>query len=30
MVYLVFFVLSGFALVLAGRLPEEVWDDADD
>ncbi|KAJ7881008.1 major facilitator superfamily domain-containing protein [Mycena olivaceomarginata] len=30
MVYLVFFVLSGFALVLAERLPEEVWDDADD
>ncbi|KAJ7881027.1 major facilitator superfamily transporter [Mycena olivaceomarginata] len=30
MVYLFFFVLSGFALVLAGRLPEEVWDDVDD
>ncbi|KAJ7671505.1 major facilitator superfamily domain-containing protein [Mycena polygramma] len=30
LVYLVFFVLSGFALVLAGRLPDEVWDDVDD
>ncbi|KAJ7352327.1 major facilitator superfamily domain-containing protein [Mycena albidolilacea] len=30
MVYLFFFVLSGFALGLAGRLPEEVWDDVDD
>ncbi|KAJ7116527.1 major facilitator superfamily domain-containing protein, partial [Mycena epipterygia] len=26
-VYAVFFVLSSFALVLAGRLPAEVWDD---
>ncbi|KAJ7746311.1 major facilitator superfamily domain-containing protein [Mycena metata] len=30
MVYLVFFVISGFALVLAERLPEEVWDDVED
>ncbi|KAJ7110829.1 major facilitator superfamily domain-containing protein [Mycena crocata] len=30
LVYLIFFVLSGFALVLAGRLPDEVWDDVDD
>ncbi|KAJ7183249.1 major facilitator superfamily transporter [Mycena filopes] len=30
MVYLVFFILSGLALVLAGRLPEEIWDDVDD
>ncbi|KAJ7163902.1 major facilitator superfamily domain-containing protein [Mycena crocata] len=30
LVYLVFFILSGFALVLAGRLPDEVWDDAED
>ncbi|KAJ7039693.1 major facilitator superfamily transporter [Mycena alexandri] len=30
MVYLVFFVISGFALGLAGRLPEEVWDDVED
>ncbi|KAJ7911436.1 major facilitator superfamily transporter [Mycena leptocephala] len=30
MVYLIFFVLSGFALVLAQRLPNEVWDDVDE
>ncbi|KAJ7746312.1 major facilitator superfamily domain-containing protein [Mycena metata] len=30
MVYLVFFLISGVALGLAGRLPEEVWDDVDD
>ncbi|KAF7368768.1 Major facilitator superfamily multidrug-resistance DHA1 sub-family [Mycena venus] len=30
MVYLVFFVLSGFALILAGRLPDEIWDDVDE
>ncbi|KAJ6507874.1 major facilitator superfamily transporter [Mycena vitilis] len=29
-VYLVFFVLSGFALVLARRLPDQIWDDVDD
>ncbi|KAJ7679068.1 major facilitator superfamily transporter [Mycena polygramma] len=28
-VYLVFFVLSGFALVVARRLPEQIWDDVD-
>ncbi|KAJ7220196.1 major facilitator superfamily domain-containing protein [Mycena pura] len=28
-VYLVFFVLSCGALVLAGRLPDEVWDDVE-
>ncbi|KAJ7039692.1 major facilitator superfamily transporter [Mycena alexandri] len=30
MVYLVFFVISGLALGLAGRLPVEVWDDVED
>ncbi|KAJ6488140.1 major facilitator superfamily domain-containing protein [Mycena vitilis] len=30
LVYLVFFVLSGLALLLAGRLPDEIWDDVDD
>ncbi|KAJ6553597.1 major facilitator superfamily domain-containing protein [Mycena vulgaris] len=30
MVYLVFFVLSGLALVLAARLPDQPWDDIND
>ncbi|KAF8207042.1 major facilitator superfamily transporter [Mycena galopus ATCC 62051] len=30
MVYFVFVVLSAFAVILAGRLPDEVWDDVDD
>ncbi|KAJ7793679.1 major facilitator superfamily transporter, partial [Mycena olivaceomarginata] len=29
LVYLVFFVLSGFALLLAVRLPLEIWEDVD-
>lgn len=30
LVYVIFVVLSGLALVLAHRLPDEVWDDVDD
>ncbi|KAJ6468335.1 major facilitator superfamily domain-containing protein [Mycena sanguinolenta] len=30
MVYLVFVILSGFALVLAKHLPTEVWEEVDD
>ncbi|KAJ7510515.1 major facilitator superfamily domain-containing protein [Mycena galericulata] len=30
LVYLIFFAISGLALVLAGRLPDEVWDDVED
>ncbi|KAJ7820078.1 major facilitator superfamily domain-containing protein [Mycena olivaceomarginata] len=29
-VYFVFFAFSIFALVLAGQLPEEIWDEVDD
>jgi MFS family permease len=29
LVYLVFFVLSGFALLLAVRLQLEIWEDVD-
>ncbi|KAJ7354216.1 major facilitator superfamily domain-containing protein [Mycena albidolilacea] len=29
-VYFVFFAFSMFALVLAGQLPEEIWDEVDD
>ncbi|KAJ7433730.1 major facilitator superfamily domain-containing protein [Mycena latifolia] len=30
MVYAVYIVLSGLALVLAARLPDQIWDDVDD
>ncbi|KAJ6553625.1 major facilitator superfamily domain-containing protein [Mycena vulgaris] len=30
MVYVVFLVISGLALVLAARLPDQIWDDIDD